>query len=349
MKLAAIVQSYRRRFDLKYAGAITLPMQNAIEAVLACRTERYGQMTLWCPQCQAQTQHAHSCGHRSCPACQHTDTGQWLDRQAQKLLPVDYYLVTFTLPAQLRSLAWHHQRAVYALLFACAISTLKSFGLNDKTLGGELGFTAVLHTHSRRLAFHPHVHVVIPGGCFLTRRRQWKKHRGKYLFNEINLGKVFRARLLAASNTAGFSLPAHLPEQWVVNCKPVGKGLPALQYLSRYLYRGVISEKNIIADDGAYVTFRYRDSDTNTFQTRRCKGEDFLWLVFQHVLPKGFRRVRDYGFLHGNANQLRQRIQMVLKVTLPTPVPKTRPAFLCPHCKTAMHIIAFIRPTWRSG
>jgi hypothetical protein len=258
-------------------------------------------------------------------------------------------MATFTLPRVLRNLAWHYQRTLYALLFECAISTLKSFGLNDKALGGELGLTAVLLTHSRQMAFHPHVHIVVPGGCFLARRRQWKKRRGKYLFNEINLARVFRARMLEAITKAGFSLPANLPEQWVVNCQHVGKGLPALQYLSRYLYRGVISEHNIIENDGSYVTFRYRDGDTNALKTRRCKGEDFLWLVFQHTLPKGFRRARDYGFLHGNARKIRQLIQMVLRVMLPAPEPKVRPAFICPHCQAAMKIIAFMPPHRRSG
>jgi hypothetical protein len=349
MNLASIVQTYRWGFEAKYADAITPVMQRAIDAVLACRTERYGQMTLCCPKCQTQAKRYHSCGHRSCPSCQHYDTGQWLERQAQKLLPVDYYMATFTLPRQLRNLAWHHQRTVYSLLFECAISTLKTFGLNDSALGGELGLTAVLHTHSRRLAFHPHVHIVIPGGCLLTNRRQWKKRRGKYLFNEINLAKVFRARMLEAIVQAGFSLPANLPEQWVAHCKHVGRGLSALQYLSRYLYRGVISERNIIDDDGTYVTFRYLDADTGTVKTRRCNGEDFLWLVFQHTLPKGFRRVRDYGFLHGNAGKIRQLIQLLLQVNLPQPEPKTRPAFVCPRCRTSMRIVAFIRPGWRSG
>jgi endogenous inhibitor of DNA gyrase (YacG/DUF329 family) len=349
MNLASLVQTYRAGFEAKYAESITPAMQRAIDAVLGCRTERYGQMSLACPKCRAQAERFHSCGHRSCPRCQHYDTGQWLARQAQKLLPVDYFMATFTLPAQLRNLAWHHQRSVYTLLFECAISTLKSFGLNDKALGGELGFTAVLHTHSRRLAFHPHVHIVLPGGCFLTRRRQWKKRRGKYLFKEINLAKVFRARMLEAFVKAGFALPVNLPEQWVVNCKHVGKGLPALQYLSRYLYRGVINENNIIADDGTHVTFRYRDSDTNSFKTRRYKGEDFLWLVFQHTLPKGFRRARDYGFLHGNAKNIRLLIQMLLKVRLPVQEPRVRPAFLCPCCKSPMNIIAFTPPNWRAG
>ena len=349
MNLASIVQTYRNGFEAKYADTITPAMLRAIEAVLGCRTERYGQMSLACPQCRTQAERYHSCGHRSCPGCQHYDTSQWLARQAQKLLPVDYSMATFTLPAQLRNQTWHQQRTVYTLLFECAISTLKSFGLNDKALGGDLGLTAVLHTHSRQLTYHPHVHIIIPGGCFLPRRRQWKKRRGKYLFNEINLAKVFRARMLEAFVKSGFALPANLPEQWVVNCKHVGKGLPALQYLSRYLYRGVIKENNIIADDGTHVTFRYRDSDTNTIKIRRCKGEDFLWLVFQHTLPKGFRRARDYGFLHGNAKKIRLLIQMLLKVRLPVPERRVRPAFLCPCCQAPMNIIAFTPPNWQTG
>ena len=258
-------------------------------------------------------------------------------------------MATFTLPQQLRRLVWHHQSTLYTLLFECAISTLKSFGLNDATLGGDLGFTAVLHTHSRRLSFHPHVHIIIPGGCLLRARRQWKKRRGMYLFNEINLAKVFRARMLEAIAKTGFTLPKDLPKQWVVNCKHVGKGLPALQYLSRYLYRGVISERNIIEDDGTYVTFRYLDSETNTFKTRLCKGVDFLWLVFQHALPKGFRRTRDYGFLHGNATKTRQLIQWVFSVKLTAPEPKPRPVFTCPHCQSAMKIIAFSSLSYRTG
>jgi len=349
MNLAPIVQAYRQRFELKYSDSMTPPMQKAINAVLACRTEHYGQMSLCCPQCLSQAQHFLSCGHRSCPSCQHYDTGRWLERQCQKLLPVEYYMATFTLPRQLRSLAWHHQSKLYSLLFECAVSTLKSFGLNDAALGGDLGFTAVLHTHSRKLSFHPHVHFIIPGGCLLRARRQWKKRRGQYLFNEINLAKVFRARMLEAIVKARFVLPDDLPKQWVVHCKHVGKGLPALQYLSRYLYRGVISERNIIDNDGTHVTFRYLDSETNAFKTRRCKGEDFLWLVFQHALPKGFRRVRDYGFLHGNAVKTRQLIQLILNVRLPQPEPKPRPMFICPHCQCAMSIVAFLLPRGRAG
>lgn len=353
MILASLVQHYREAFEHKYSDAVSPAMRRAMDAVLACRTQHYGKMQLSCPKCLSLAEFFHSCGHRSCPACQHFDSGQWLERQCQKLLPVDYFMVTFTLPSQLQGLAWHHQRMVFGALFEAVASTLKSFALNDKALGGDLGFTAVLHTHSRQLAFHPHVHVIVPAGCFLKNRKQWKKRRGRYLFHELNLAKVFRARFLERLIGAGFRLPGNVPKQWVVHCDRVGSGLPALKYLSRYLYRylyrGVISERHILHDDGAHVTFEYQDSKSKSRLTRTVKGEDFLWLVFQHVLPKGFRRARDFGFLHGNASKTRQLIQWVLQVKLPQPKPSTRAPFLCAHCKAAMNIVAFIKPGLRSG
>jgi len=153
-------------------------------------------------------------------------------------------MVTFTLPYQLRTLVWQNQKTLYSLFFRCVASTLKDFGLNADKLGAELGLTAVLHTHSRKLDYHPHIpritsgagYVVVPGGGIDKKRRQWKKLKGKYLFNEFALADVFRARLIAAIKAASLSVPEKTPKQWVVNVRHVGKGLPALQYLSRYLY-----------------------------------------------------------------------------------------------------------------
>lgn len=209
--------------------------------------------------------------------------------------------------------------------------------------------TAILHTHTRRLDYHPHVHIVVPGGGIQTARRQWKKAKGKYLFNEFALADVFRARVLAALNAAQLPIPLGVPKKWVVNCKHVGKGQPALEYLSRYLYRGVIGEKNIIANHEGNVTFRYIDGKTGQTQTRTLKGEEFLWLVLQHVLPKGFRRVRDYGFLHGNAKKRLNLVQLILQVIIQSKVLRPRPLFKCPVCQVPMTIIAVIRPSWRFG
>lgn len=347
MNLITIIERYQAGFESQYAGRISTDQRHALGAVQSCRTERYGEMKLRCTSCHWQQSCFNSCGHRSCHRCQNHDTTRWLDRQMQKLLPVEYFMVTFTLPYELRALVRQHQAEVYSAMFACAARTLKSFGINDTKLGSDMGMTAVLHTHSRRLDYHPHIHLVVPGGCLNKRRRQWKKLRGHYLFNEFALAKVFRARLLEALRELGLNLP-QVPRQWVANCLNIGKGTPALKYLSRYLYRGVVSEKNIMSDDGTNVTFRYMDSQTGKYSTRKVKGEYFLWLVFQHVLPKGFRRVRDYGFLHGNSKRMLRLIQTVLRVVVTIPSALTRPSFKCVLCKSPMLIEAFIPPSWRS-
>jgi hypothetical protein len=348
MELKSIIQQYKSVFIEQYGDRLLPGQWQAIHAMQRCRTAVSGELYLQCTQCEQHHRHPLSCGHRCCPLCQNHEVTQWLARQQKKLLPVDYFMVRFTLPAQLRALAWQHQKIIYSLFFACVVSTLKDFGLNPKTLGIELGLTAVLHTHSRKLDYHPHIHVVVPGGGIDAKRRQWKKLTGQYLFNEFALAKVFRARFIDALNKAGFKIPPKTPQQWVANVRHVGKGLPALKYLSRYLYRGVISEKNIISNQNGQVTFKYIDSNTGKTHYRTLSGAAFLQLILQHVLPRGFRRVRDYGFLHPNAKQLLSLVQLILQVFIKKITPIKRPAFKCPVCQSAMRISLIVRPV-RSG
>jgi hypothetical protein len=349
MELAALIHQYSHAFNAKFANDLLPGHHHAINAMLRCRTPEAGEIQLQCSDCTVQSNQPLSCGHRSCPKCQNHAATQWLDRQRTKLLPVEYFMITFTLPAELRALAWRHQSVIYNILFTAATSTLKDFGLNPKHLGADIGMTAVLHTHSRRLDFHPHLHVIVPGGGVQQARRQWKKSKGKYLFNAFALAKVFRARFLAALNTAGLPIPQDLPKKWIVDVKRIGTGKPALEYLSVYLYRGVVSEKKIVANQHGKVTFNYVDSATGKTQTRTLTGEDFLMLVLQHVLPKGFRRVRDYGFLHGNAKQRLILVQLVLRVVIDPRPPRPRPVFICTKCQSPMRIIAFVRSSWRPG
>lgn len=348
MELAAIAHQYVDQFKAAHAGSITADQWSALNAIMGCRTDQYGELQLSCSTCPWRSTRHRSCGHRSCNQCQNHSTTQWLERQQRKLLPVEYFMVTFTVPRELRAVAKANQRIVYALLFESAVATLKAFGLNDDGLAAELAMTAVLHTHSRRLDYHPHVHLVVPGGGVNVRRNEWRKLKGRYLFNEFALAKTFRGRLLSALHRTGLSIP-NTPKQWVAHCECVGRGLPALQYLSRYLYRGVISNQQILQDDGEFVTFRYKDSDTGTMKTRRLRGEDFITLVLQHVLPKGFRRARDYGFLHGNAKQLMQRVQWILRVAIPEIVSRQRPVFLCRQCQAPMVVVGFAAPRLKPG
>jgi len=207
----------------------------------------------------------------------------------------------------------------------------------------------VLHTHNRKLDFHPHTHVVVPGGGVDKHSRQWKKKKGKYLFNKKNMAEVFRARFLEALTKAGLTIPKAVPKKWVVDCRYVGRGLSAIKYLSRYLYRGVISERNIVSNQNGQVTFKYIESRTKKTRYRILYGEDFLYLIMQHVLPKGFRRVRDYGFLHGNAKKMLSLVQYILRVVIDEIKQRTRPVFRCPRCQSPMLVIKFRRPPWESG
>ena len=349
MQLASILDQYHDAFMAKYGSRLLPSHRRAIDAIRRCRTPEAGQLFVQCTDCGHATWQPRSCGHRSCPQCQNHETSLWLDRQQTKLLPVEYFLATFTLPYELRFLAWDNQTRVYNLLFACASSTLKDFGLNPKNLGADIGMTTVLHTHNRRLDYHPHIHVVVPGGGVDKTKKQWKKKKSKYLFNEFALAKVFRARFLEALTKAGLRLPNAVPQKWVVHCKHAGKGLSALKYLSRYLYRGVISENNIVSNQNGHITFQYVESRTGQTRYRIVKGEDFLWLILQHVLPKGFRRVRDYGFLHGNAKKLLSLVQWVLQVLIPLGSPRPRPVFRCPRCQAPMKILAIGQLAWSSG
>ncbi|MDA3902724.1 MAG: transposase [Desulfuromusa sp.] len=345
----SLVEQFQDAFIAKYTNRLLPCHLNALHAIRRCRTADSGELRVRCTECGQAEWRPLSCGYRSCPKCQNHEASQWLDRQQAKLLPVPYFMVTFTLPYKLRPLAWQFQEKIYAILFACTISTLKDFGLNPKHLGADMGMTAVLHTQTRRLDYHPHIHVIVPGGGVDKLRRQWKKVKGKYLFNEFALARVFRGRFLAALNQADLTIPVGAPPKWVVNCTHVGNGLPALKYLSQYLYRGVISEKNILSCRDGEVTFSYIESKSGQKCTRTLKGEDFLWQVLQHVLPRGFRRVRDYGFLHGNAKHLLSLVQLILRVMFESIPPRPRPVFRCPCCKAMMQITAFRRPAWMSG
>jgi hypothetical protein len=303
-------------------------------------------MLVACNECDQKLYIPHSCGHRNCPHCQAHESQQWLERQLKKQVPAEYFLITFTLPAEFRPLAWQHQRMIYSLMIRCCWDTLKTFSQNDKQLQGTPGAIAVLHTHSRCLDFHPHVHVVMPAAAIDPRKRLWrKKQKGKqkksYLFNHEALAKVFRAKMLEGITQEGFSLPAKYPEEWVVDCKSVGAGAKALVYLGRYLYRGVIQEKDIISCKNGRVTYRYQNSKTKQFETKTVTGEAFLWLLLQHVLPKGFRRARNFGFLHPNSKPLIQVLQLICNFDPNQALAwmRKRPPMSCSCCGGTMTIL----------
>ncbi|APW46917.1 IS91 family transposase [Rhodoferax antarcticus] len=349
--LASVIERFEADYLAQYGATSRLCHTKALAAMKRCRTQLAPRMLAQCGACGEQRVVPHSCGHRNCPHCQHHESQQWIERQLQRQVPASYFMLTFTVPAELRELAWQHQSWFYARLFDCAWETVNDFSHNDKKLQGKPGAVAVLHTHSRRLDYHPHVHLVMPAAALDAQINLWRTKCAKasnglrqdkrYLFNHKALAKVFRAKLLAAIRQEGLVLPARLPEKWVVDCKCVGSGEKALVYLGRYLYRGVIQEKDILRCEDGQVSFRYVDAKSGKMQVRTLSGAAFLWLLLQHVLPKGFRRARNFGFLHPNSKRLIALLHLALRIVA-SPVQawvKPRATLRCPCCGEAMQIV----------
>ena len=338
ISLASIATHYRTALTQRYAHLMRPQHHRALSHIIDCHTPQCGELRYHCDGCQHSATYYPSCGDRHCPACQHQCNQNWLAAQQQKLLPVDYYLVGFTVPQQLRGFFWYHQKWAYHALITAAIATLQSFFKRDRQLGDRAGMVAVLHTHSRQLRYHPHVHVMVPGGAVNNQGSRWLSKPGKYLFRADNLAKVFRGKFIAAMLTAGFYLPSRTPTEWNADCAFVGRGDSALTYLARYLYRGVLNEHNILAWHNDNITFQYQDNATKRYKTLTEPAVAFLWRVLQHVLPKGFRRSRNYGFLHGNGKRLLWRLQLMLRVRLPQAASCPKRGVCCPRCQQPMRL-----------
>jgi hypothetical protein len=341
--LSSIINEFEDRFLAKYNSTILPGHKKALQAMKQCRKEHGPHMLAKCTnfECGEKRYIPHSCGHRNCPHCQNHENWQWIENQLSKRLPAQYYLITFTLPVQLRELAWKHQKKIYSLMFTCVQDLLKTFTRNDKKLRGTAGLTTILHTHSRSLDYHPHIHVVMPGASINKKTGLWRVKSSGYLFSHKALAKVFRAKLLEAIVACNLTVPKNCPKQWVVDCKDVGNGDKALIYLGKYLYRGVIQEKDILKCENGMVTFRYLPSKSKQYQIKTVTAEFFLYLLTRHVLPKGFRKTRCYGFLHPCSKKLIMLLQVVLRINPIRMLKKSkqRAKITCPVCKAPMEVI----------
>lgn len=341
MKLKQLISNHAQALNQalnQEHGFQLLPSQRkALDAILACRSH-CGEFYSHCEDCAHRTVMPLSCGHRSCPQCQQHLAEAWNERQQEKLLPVNYFMVTLTLPFELRNSAYRHQNIMYDILFKAAVESLQTIGKNNFNI--QFGLTAVLHTHKRDKGYHPHIHIVLPGGGLTIgkdKKVSWKTLPEKFLINEFALAKIFRAILLRLMFEQSIPLPTGIPKQWVANIRRVGRGDKALKYLARYLYRGVMSENDILTDQQGKVTFRYQDSKTKRLITKTQTAVVFITNLLKHVLPRAFRRVRDYGFLHGNAKKTLKRIQLTLKVKLPLKTTHQK-KMACPLCASDMMI-----------
>jgi hypothetical protein len=300
VEIAEIFHQHGPQYRDKYGDKMLPSHHQVMRAIERCRTAALGGHVYTCAECEETEYQYHSCRNRHCPKCQNGKAQEWLEKQQDMLLPAPYFLVTFTLPSKFREVARSHQRLVYDLLFRTSAAAIQHLARDPRFVGGQLGMVGVLHTWGRNLSYHPHVHYLVPAGGVAADEQTWLPSRKNFLFPVKALSKIFRAKFRdALRQTDGFAdVPAEVWQQeWVVNCRPVGSGVNALKYLAPYIFRVAISNKRILKLEDGKVTFRYRASDTGRLRTCTLPAKEFIRRFLQHVLPKGFVKVRYYGFL----------------------------------------------------
>ncbi|TGV61054.1 IS91 family transposase [bacterium M00.F.Ca.ET.141.01.1.1] len=327
-----------------HAGHLSLDQLKVMSSIEHCRTAALGGHVEACEDCGQWRVAYNSCRNRHCPKCQGAAARTWLAEREADLLPVGYFHVVFTLPAEVADIAFHNKALVYDLLFKAASETMLTIAADPKHLGARIGITAVLHTWGSAMTHHPHVHMIVPGGGIAPDGSRWISSRPAFLLPVRVLGKLFRrlflTRLVAlhdAGRLAFFGSMAHLAERraflrhlspvrrkpWVVYAKAPFAGPEAvLAYLSRYTHRVAISNRRLIAFDASGVTFRYKDyrrSGPDRRQVMTLATDEFIRRFLLHVLPRGFHRIRHYGLLACSARKTSlARARELLNVAAPS-------------------------------
>jgi hypothetical protein len=299
IELADIFRQCGPAYRRKYAGHLPIQQLRAMQAIETCRTEVLGGQVYICPDCEQVQYSYHSCRNRHCPKCQNENAQAWLERQQEMLLPVPYFLLTFTLPAGLREFAQRQPWLIYDLLFRMSAAATQKLAQDPRFVGGQVGMVGVLHTWGRNLAYHPHVHYLVPAGGLASDGKTWLAARQKFLLPVKALSRIFRAKMrqaLAKVDVEGFISADVWRQNWVVHCKAVGCGQLALKYLAPYIFRVAISNRRILKLVDERVTFRYRATDTGQERLCTLAAEEFIRRFLQHILPKSFVKVRYYGF-----------------------------------------------------
>jgi hypothetical protein len=359
--LADIVRQYGPAYEAQYGDRMLPSHRRTLRDLAQCHTPALGGHLYYCADCDEMHYQYHSCQNRHCPQCQHQLGEQWLDQQRDLLLPVPYFMVTFTLPAPLREVARQHQKVVYNILFRTAAEALQQLAWDPRYVGGQIGLVGVLHTWGRNLSYHPHVHFLVPAGGVSADGEQWLSVQHNFLVPVRALSILFRAKFRdALRRTALFDqVPAEVwQHDWVVHCKPVGKGEGALKYLAPYIFRVAISNNRILKVSNGHVTFRYRESDTGSWRRCTLTALEFLRRFLQHVLPRGFVKVRYYGLFSPSLRHQLPRIRLALAVpgtacdaTTDTATTTTtggeRVRVPCPTCGHAMRWVKRLRPAAR--
>jgi hypothetical protein len=346
--LAEIVAAHGSAYLTEFGTNLLPSHRRALTDIAACRTEVMGGHVAQCEECGHQHYSYHSCKNRSCPKCHGTETGAWLEKRETELLPVRYFHLVFTLPGELRDPVRRNQKTLYGILMQAAAETLARIGLDSKFVGGKLGMLAVLHTWTRALEHHPHVHMLVPAGG-LDKENVWRQSRKKFLVPVKALSRLFRERFMKLARKAlpNEAFPQEVwKKEWVVFCRPTfNRAKKVLRYLGRYVHRIAITNNRIVSLKCGNVTFRYQKCDARQWKTMTLPAREFLRRYLQHVLPQGFHKVRYYGLLSPANRVTLKRLQLLLeqkralKKQEEEPAPKTGWVPKCPCCNGAMVVI----------
>lgn len=317
-----------RRFDPKYTaqyGQATMPSQKrALADIAACCTEELGGRLYRCDDCDQSFWRFHCCRNRACPKCHATQTRQWLEKREAELLPCGYFHGVATVPSELRDAFRRDQKFLYGLLMRVSAEAVKELCARKRHLGGLPGILTVLHTCNGQLGYHPHVHLLITAGGITPDGDHWEPARGEFLVPVGLLSARIAAKFRDAVRKQKPELFAKIPpgvwrREWVSFLKSYGHGNDAvLQYLSRYVFRTAISNSRILGMDDTHVTFRHKDRDADIWRVTRLPGVEFVRRFLQHVLPRGFHRVRYYGLWHHSRREQSSRAWFLLTFQKPT-------------------------------
>jgi hypothetical protein len=306
--------AYLARFGARMPGE----HKKVIEAIIGCASPANGSLSYECESCAEQFLLPRCCGNRHCPGCQQHKAYAWLDTQLQRQLPTHHFMLTFTVPEQLRVFLRSHQRIGYGALFEASAGAIKKLTPDPKYLGADTpGFFGVLHTWGRQLQYHPHIHYLVPGGAVSRQDGRWHPSSSGFYLPVHALSAIFRAKFRDAMDAAGLlgEIPGALWEvDWNVNCQAVGSGQASLKYLARYVFKVAISDTRIVRVDDTHVVFRYHKPHSNRVRTMGLPIFEFMHRFLQHVLPRGFMKVRYYGFLSPSfampLDELKARVEM---------------------------------------
>jgi len=324
-----------------YGDAVPHRHRKVIRAIQNCGTGAFGTHLFTCSGCGQAHSVDGSCGNRHCPVCQTGKSDEWLKKQLRRALPVNYFMITFTVPQELRRLIRANQKVCYAALFKAASYALKKLAKDKRFVGcTTAGFTGILHTWTRQLEYHPHVHFIVPGGGLNKDGTEWLASGAAFYVHARPLGKIFRAKFTEEIKAEGLSVPQCVWDpDWVIDARHVGNGNAALKYLAQYVFRVAIAPSRIIRVTEGKVLFRYQRSGEKKWRTCRLEVVEFIRRYLQHVLPHGFTKVRHYGFLAPNCRVPLERIRELIcalyefiKPLLPGPRPKHRKPWKCKGC-----------------